>query len=192
MLLLKVLYFSKEILFVLCLFLVRLAPAWFREDREELCDNSRGRSSLDSLNGEDGQYVFVRFVQYQSTHVLQLDYLASQKSTSETRPYENTNASRRSSLVQPSRGLQRVLQLHQSEPLAGNNPVSALHRRTSQSAARLPRTRKNAQKSQKKPPHTGILSSRTNSPRTHIQKVGENLRKKFRGAQRAPKTHFWG
>ncbi len=38
--------------------------------------------------------------------------------------------------------------------------------------------------------HTGITSSRTTSPRTHVHKNGEKQRKKFHGAQRAPKTFF--
>ncbi len=71
----------------------------FREDREELCDISRGRSSLDSLNSEAIKCFSVGFNQSQSTYVLQFDYLASQKSTSVTRPDENTNAYRRSSHV---------------------------------------------------------------------------------------------
>ncbi len=75
--------------------------------------------------------------------------LASEKSTSSTKPDKNTNASRRSSLVQPSSGLQRVLQLHQSRPLAENNPLSLLPRRASQSTARLPRPGKNPEKAEK-------------------------------------------
>ncbi len=141
-----VLFWPKENLFVSCLTWARLALALFREDREELCDLGRGRSSLDSLNSEASQRVFDGLEQSPSTCVLTLDYIASQKSTSATRHYKNTSTSRRSSLVQPSRGLQRVLQLHQSRPLAGNHPVSALQRRASQSAARLPRPGKTPRK----------------------------------------------
>ncbi len=145
-----VLFWPKENIFISCHTGARLALDLFREDREELCDLSRRRSSLDSLNSEASQRDFDGLEQSQSTCVLTLDYLASQKSTSATRHYKNTSASRRSSLVQPSSGLQRVLQLHQSRPLAGNNPVSALQRRASQSTARLPRPEKNTQKRLKK------------------------------------------
>ncbi len=102
-----------------------LALAQFREDREELCDLSRRQSSLNSLNdGARPQQQFVQFEYLLSTCVLRS----------------------RSSPVQPSSGLQRELQLHQSQPLAGNNPVSAQHIRASQSAAGLPRPVKNPQK----------------------------------------------
>ena len=141
-----VLFWPKENIFVSCHTWARLALALFREDREELCDLSRGWSSLDSMNSEASQRVFDGLEQSPSTCVLALDYLASQKSTSATRHYKNTSASRRSSLVQPSNGLQRVLQLHQSRPMAGNYPVSALQRRASQSTARLPRPGNNTQK----------------------------------------------
>ncbi len=159
-----VLFWPKEKNFVSCHTWARLALALFREDREELCDLSRRRSSLDSLNGEASQRVFDGLEQSPSTCVLQLDYLASQKSTSTTRHYKNTSAYRRSSLLQPSSGLQRVLQLHKSRPLAGNNPVSELQIRASQSTARLPRPGKNTQKRLKKLLHNGIPSSRTTRP----------------------------
>jgi hypothetical protein len=147
-----------------------LALAQFREDREELCDNSRGRSSLDSLNDKASPQQFVQFEYLPSTSVL----------------------CSRSSTVQASSGLQRLLQLPQSRLLAGNNPVSAQQRRASQSTTRLPRPGKKVQKKVEKHLYFGIPSSRTNSPRTHIHKVGEKPKKKFRGARRAPKTYFWG
>ncbi len=138
-----VLFLPRENTFVSCHTWARLALAMFREDREELCNLSRRRYSLDSLSSEASQRVFGGLERSPSTCVLQLDSLANKKSTSSTRPYKNTIASRRSPLVQPSSGLQRVLQLHQSLSLAGNNPVSALQRRASQSTNRLPRPEKN-------------------------------------------------
>ena len=107
-------------------------------------------------------------------------------------PPKHERALQRSSTVQASSGLQRLLQLRQSRLLAGNNPVSAQQRRASQSTTRLPRPGKKVQKEVEKHLYFGIPSSRTNSPRTHIHKVGEKPKKKFRGARRAPKTYFWG
>jgi hypothetical protein len=48
----------EENLFDVYLISARLAVALFREDREELCDLSRGQSSLDSLNNKASQCVF--------------------------------------------------------------------------------------------------------------------------------------